>query len=192
MWFKIVQNKDGSIATCAEVSGSREDGKSVHYIEADSAEAACGILLARYAHVRSAELARRKYRVAQGICVCGKAIEANRLGLSLCCECNDKITAQARTRRAAINAGTHVVRPMARTAAEKAALALAARASEQQRSKTRASYKLRIRRVVLQNCLEAFDHMTPRNFRAWLVEALHIAQEKEIASAKRATKAAVT
>ena len=158
MWFRIEQNKDGSISTCAEVDPSLVgQGRSIIYIEADSATAACAKALARYTELRMANNAAHAKRAtenrAQGLCACGRAREDSRW--ACCAVCRDR-------KREAYEAQKRGEPPKfkkAKTDVER--LATEQRRLERGRKKDRVLY-------VYVKCLAAFDAMTPRNYREWL------------------------
>jgi hypothetical protein len=45
MWYRIELHSDGSVASCEEAASSLADGRSVHFVEADTKEDAIAILL---------------------------------------------------------------------------------------------------------------------------------------------------
>ncbi len=179
MWFRIEQNKDGSIATCTAVETSCGSRGAVHYIEADTAESACKILLARYAKHAENERKTRESRLAVGACYsCGSAEVMP--GDKRCTECKAKQVRAARGYRARKTQGI-TSRKHSKTDEDRVGVAM----RRLEGHAKAASSALIIRRYAMQRCLEAFDRMTPRNFREWLAEELHKAREKEAASAQR-------
>jgi hypothetical protein len=174
MWFRIELNKDRSVRTCVEVEGSiATRGGSVHYVEADTKEQAIRLLAARYD--RRAELVnanKRKRKAAYATAgLCRECGAARAPGKSRCA----KHLELRRLGKQRIRRGE--TRPVVRLSpAEKAA------AVERQRAQVRDGVKKTYAKYgsganyhrfrTLVKVLEAFDGMTPGNFRMWLVQQI--------------------
>lgn len=192
MWYRIELNKDRSVRTCVEVSGSLNEGRSIHYIEADSKESAIAILAASYEKARSRN--RRtsaKYaeaKKAKGECtVCRKNKEPHRADNSVCQKCADK---DAQRKLELKEGAAPKYHKRAKSLSDKAA------AQERILEATRAARRKRTRELraagtslhairqchtqaqVYREALEAFETMTPSRFRGWLVAKIAECQEK--------------
>ncbi len=190
MWFRIVTNRDGSIASCEQVDSSLSNGRQTFYIEADTRAAAIKVLLDRYERNNKLRRDAAAERVSKarrdGLCshCCKRPRGA---GLSYCSQCLEA----KRARRAELKAGAPKLSLAASTQEQK----LRAQAKRAQKDNAKASKKANghfiMVRVAYARCLNALDTMTPSNYRAWLVEQLRAAQEKERQSAERRTLVAL-
>lgn len=187
MWFRIELNKDNSIASCEATSGSRNEGRAVHYVEAESKGSAIALLLSRYASNNEARRKAARTRAdalrAEGLCRrCGR--NKCSLGLTTCTDC----LAKRNARHAERAAGAPILDQRATSVNQK----LAAQARRQQYDVSKAMRKaagyLIMVRVAYARCLKSFDEMTPAVYRTWLAEALRLASEKEQASAQHRAK----
>jgi hypothetical protein len=182
MWFRIELHKDGSVASCTEVEGSFSgSGKSVHYVEADTKAAAIQILADKYKKRRAAEKTRRQDKRAAGICV---NCPASTDGGPLCVACRLKHRAANRDLYRRKCKGENVVAPTRYTTDEQRALRAQLdaerariRARDHARRTGETGYSRTLRRV-----LSHFDSMSPKAFRAWLVDSL----ERSIATSRKA------
>jgi hypothetical protein len=93
MWFRVVTNKDGGIASCDAVEGQEHDGKGIFYVDAQTPAAAClaakQMWLERYEKNRSRmaarQAARQRQNNSQGLCLCGKPVTSTQKGPSRRC-----------------------------------------------------------------------------------------------------------
>jgi hypothetical protein len=69
MWFKVVFNKDGSVASCEESGPSISDGKHVFYVEADDKVKAISRARDDLSKLRRHHLSKREKHRASGLCV---------------------------------------------------------------------------------------------------------------------------
>lgn len=188
MWFRIELHKDNSIASCVQVSDSRNDGRAVHYIEAANKEDAIKTLLARYdlnnERRRQAVKNRTERLRAEGLCrKCGR-VPCGGDGMFYCAGCLDK----KKDYQQAVKNGQPVV-PNCFTTDAKLSSQLKRQKQDIKRASQRANGNYIIVRVAYARCLHSFDTMTPTPFRSWLCEELIKAQAKEAASAARRSEA---
>lgn len=192
MWYRIELNKDRSVRSCVEVSGSIKEGRSIHYIEADSKESAIAILARAYekrlARSREHVRVRTAASAAKSLCVqCGCKIKSQtRVGGARCKKCKKYQVAQHRLRKAGLGRS----RPRHKTDADRAASELKVRERGIQHSAEvtaqvnavglgRGVYNGLIRdRRRYTETLEAFETMTPSRFRGWLVAKIAECQDK--------------
>lgn len=178
MWYRIELNKDRSVRTCVEVECSLNEGRSVHFVEADSKASAIAILAARWdrrtAGNRQA-LARRRERLKkEGLCRdCGSPRNP---GKSRCDACSQKAN---NTQWLGRN-GQPSTRPRHTTPEAKAEALVRAREREARASTKNVETKYYRQQQIrqYQKCLDAFDRMTPSCFRAWLLAQIEERQEK--------------
>lgn len=182
MWYRIELNKDRSVRSCVEVSGSLNEGRSIHYIEADSKESAIAILAKKY-EVRRKDMytAKAKWLAKtreSGSCVVCAAPRGEDGTDTYCRKC----LARKKGRRRAVAAGAPRLTTRNDTA-EKKAIALAARAdqareySKQQAKKCPNYGGVSLTRKVYRAALRAFDQ-NPSYFREWLVAQIQECQDK--------------
>ena len=185
-WYEILQNKDHSISSCKRVSDGMRDGKFVHYVQANSPEEAIDILMSRYrlqvAKGRKQLEERVRDARLKGLCTgCCKVPPAD--GKVWCQPClNRKAEYSKRRRRGE-------TRPRA-SEQERALQWQAKRLTKRREAQRQGAYcQSDIRHRLLVRCLQAFDTMTPRSFRSWLVEEINKAQQKaQAAKQKRASR----
>lgn len=175
MWFRIELNKDRSVKSCVEVESSLKDGRSVHYIEADSKAEALRILAARYdsylAREKARHLSLRLSRSRQGMCIdCGREpqIRPGDKG-SRCQICIDRMKANRFAKGPRIKATTDE---------EKAQKQIS---NDARRRREGARYRRRMRANLLRAVLSNFDTMRASEFRAWLISQLDEAALREVA-----------
>lgn len=184
MWYRIELNKDRSVRTCVEVSGSLNEGRSIHYIEADSKASAIALLAARWQKQMSRQRVyadnRNKELDSKGLCRRCKKRKGSTGTESLCRVCADA----QNTRLALVKKG--VIKPRwrrARTDAERAKLAAASAAKDRatkaiKRLKNPGAEHALAERRRYTKILEAFESMTPSRFRGWLVAKIAECQDK--------------
>jgi hypothetical protein len=185
MWYRIELNKDRSVRTCVEVSGSINEGRSVHYIEADSKESAILILTSRYeirmATGRISSLKTHHARKALGLCVsCPKPAGGPGGTATMCAD----HAARGRIRRAEVKAGRKLRARHDTPEARAAAQLLVQEKEKERRGGTPELRKIRVEKAAgythrrhLREALEAFDR-DPTSFRGWLVAKIQECQDK--------------
>ncbi len=175
MWYRIELNKDRSVRTCVEVECSLNEGRSVHYVEADSKAAAIAILAARYEELlRRHRRAGKKYadrKLSEGACLGCGGERGGTHSRTLCIACLAKARERGAKRRR--GEGARVLRKHA-TPEEKAAVF----AEAQEKARVRASKGYYIRkRNDFSEALQMLDR-DPVALRAWLVAKIAECQDK--------------
>ena len=116
MWFKVVFNKDGSVAECTHVEGViRQDGKGVAYVDAPNATLAIASARRWFQNLKERTQRQRAARKDSGLCRCGAELDAPERSLIRCRVCLDK-EAAGQSRR---NAGVRLPAEQRREAARK-------------------------------------------------------------------------
>jgi len=180
MWFRIETNKDGSIKSCAEVESSRNDGREIYYIEADSKTDALLIVGQRWRAARDKQMGRnremRRLRGDNGLCVrCGGEPVP---GCKKCAGCLEKRRIEYQRRG--------MGRANVRLEGEGAiAAALRTRERDRRRAKNNPDAYTIGKLVELRKALGVFDSSTPRSFRTWLVERITQLEQKKQRRVKR-------
>lgn len=187
MWFRIELNKDRSVRSCVEVETSTTDGRGVYYIEANTKAEAIQALSSRWerrAEYRRAYLQdRARDRLERGLCAgCDNPRKPTS---SLCAACTEKKAARLRDLR---NGAASTRAKRAESTEEKAAAMLRETERRTAAQRLQPSHRIKYRLLAFQNCLDAFDSMTPRAFRTWLQERVEEYQDKSKRSAERRAK----
>jgi hypothetical protein len=172
VWYRIELNKDRSVKSCTEVESSLNDGRGVHYIEANSKTEAIQVLAKRYKEIRAkkdeycADWRQSKYDA--GLCGrnCGRQRKATS---SLCQECTNSQT--LRQKQLADGAPSKRL-PPAKTDHQRAARLLAEQERNRQRTRSMASSGLLARHKILIQVQASFDSMKASDFRVWLGEKI--------------------
>ena len=188
MWFKIVTNKDGSVASCEQVDVSKDNGKTVHYVEASNKSEAIELILSRYrdnaAKQRERDRARRDKLRSANLCArCGKNNRSD--GMSICFECSEKDAARQRKQRQELKLGRPKLWKKNESDDDRIKSQINRQKKDIEKARKKANGSYIIVRVAYARCLQAFDSMTPNAYRTWLSEQLKVAQDKENASADR-------
>jgi hypothetical protein len=143
MWYKIVLNKDGSIASCEEAAQSLDQGRSVIFVEAESRRAA---MLAAKVRRNARKMAYDHKLTALGLCRdCRKPARAGKLR---CVECSERKSRYDKERAR----GTYVPP----TSEER---------SQRRIGRPKTSNE---RLILLYECRKVFDERGHREFRRWL------------------------
>lgn len=143
MWYKIVLNKDGSVASCEEAAPSLDEGRCVLFVEAASKQAA----------IEAAKVRRNSRKLAY---------DAKLKALGLCVDCR-KPAALGKTKCPAC---IELQRTRDRARANGAYIPL----TPEQRSQLRTGRKHtnNERLILLYECRRVFDERGAKAFRAWL------------------------
>lgn len=178
MWYRIELNKDGGMRSCVEVSGSLLEGRSVHYVEADSKESAIAILASAWVKRKEKLVSNMKARKAAHAAagLCGLCSRPQVPGLLLCQKHRD----ERKTARTDADYSPKRKQRKPKITIEEQALAMA-RTKERERLRNRTCSSLYVRRKILiavQNTYLA----NPETFAAWL--------DAEIAEAHAAVREA--
>ncbi len=160
MWFKVVLNKDGSVASCVEAAQSIDQGRTILFVEANNKEDAL-----RAAKVRRSIYKLEYDRKLTSLGLCRDCRRPAVDGQTRCARCRDKKRHEDRQR----SAGTFV--PL----------------THEQRSELRSSRPKTSneRLVCLYECRNAFDRLGAKDFRKWLQSEI----EKTFGADEEAQKA---
>lgn len=168
-WFRLVANKDGSIATCEHFVGARDDkGRSVHFVQALNAEDAIQKWAARYRNRTALTKKARRKNIELGLCR-NNARHGVAVASGLCRACANS----ANSRRRAVQKGC--VLKVQRNVTPEQQAAAEVRYRKRHDSISRATLA---KRRAFKNALEAFDEMPPARFRGWLVAQIQEQQDK--------------
>lgn len=170
MWFRVELHKDGSVASCAQVASSFENGRTVRYVEADSPDAAIELVRRWRKSLDLQKLRVQKYKgEARQAGICVSCMHAQAVPGRVCCEsCAARQRENTRTRK-------NGSREIARRNSPEESLRLyeerMARGLEKQKRRGANTYayaQMVTRRDVLKEVLSRFDSCNAVVFRAWL------------------------
>lgn len=168
MWFRIELNKDHSVRSCVEVSGSLYEGRSVHYVEAATKELAIALLARDYERqlVKKRAIGKRRTRrlMSAGLCLkCELPVGDDRSGKSYCASCQKLCTANTKRWR---HDGP-MAKPRVHSDEEKADIRLKSLAHWSKPRRHQAAQARLLGRV-----LAAFQSLPADDFKKWLQEEI--------------------
>jgi hypothetical protein len=179
MWFKVVFNKDVSVASCDESSPSLSDGKHVFYVEADDKPKALHVARLRF-EGRLKNLKDR--RLAAGQCVsCGSPTPGK--GRRCCQPCQDRMTQKSQESKDRAKAGTPLTaeerreRRLNSLRKGSGLIERAVAASVAVTTKQPQDHNWKTRRVVLRalrDVEDAYRRLSAPVFHAWLRERIEL------------------
>lgn len=187
MWYRIELNKDRSVKTCVEVESSYKDGRSVHFIEADSREAAIAKLATQWSMINSKSKMRMRERTAARLAngLCARCREKSLPGKRLC---EFHRLEQLRYKKASVT-GESKKRKILKTDEDIAAFMLQRREKLNKAARARVRTSCTAATTIIKRyteVLEAFDTMPPHRFRGWLTAKIQEQQDKIDAKRKAA------
>jgi hypothetical protein len=179
MWFKVTINKDGSVASCEQVAASLENGKTIRYVEADSAELALQWVnrWQRSLHLARERSARYKQEaMAAGMCVTCKRVPAKE-GKVSCEACLGDQRQYARDRRLDLREPRGQFSQEEKLRIYQERLARGLKKQKNRGANTYAYAQQVTRRDTLCEVLTKFDACNAVVFRAWLEAEMNAATE---------------
>lgn len=175
MWFRVEQNKDGSVASAEYVEASSKNSRYVTYVEADSKESAIALVVNKYQRqlerLRTNAIQRYRSRLAAGLCRESGCDSPPVDGQTRC----KKHRAKGRE----VDRARGRLRGKPRPPIEERALRAAHLAKERNQREQASSLAtfgmsrtlLSMQRKYFREALAAYDE-NPRGIRAWLVAKL--------------------